>query len=165
MRESTWDWISSRCAGRGAGGCAGSGADCCAGSGAGCGEGLEVVRGVGTAVLREDDSLDLRDLRYFAYLIISSSDHSRHSSQRQSTSQSKPRHETQTVCRSADFLLILLGQDEHFRRPSTGASTDDSDDEGRTGGTGGINPESSNECSLITVKHIKKAMKEEDREP
>ena len=157
-------------AGRGAGGCAGSGAGCCAGSGAGCGggcgEGPEVVRGgVGRVVLREDDSLDLRDLRYFAYLIISSSDHPRHSSQRQSTSQSKPRQETQTVCRSADFLLILLGQDEHFRRPSTGASTDDSDDEGRTGGTGGINPGSSNEYSLITVKHIKKAMKEEDREP
>ena len=133
-------------AGRGAGGCAGSGAGCCAGSGAGCGEGPEVVRGgVGRAVLEEDDSRDLRDLRYFAYLRISSSDHSRHSSQRQSISQSKPRQETQTVCRSADFLLILLGQDEHFRRPSTGASTDDSDDEGRTGGTGGVNPGSSNE--------------------
>ena len=97
------------------------------------------------AALQEDESRDLRDLRYFAYLIISSSDHS--------TSQSNPRHETQTVCRSADFLLILLGQEEHFRRPSVRASTDE---EGRTGGTGGINPGSSNEYSLITVKHIKR---------
>ena len=119
-------------------------------SGAGCGEGPEAVRGgVGRVVLREDDSRDLRELRYFAYLRISSSDHSRHSSQRQSISQSKPRQETQIVCRSADFLLILLGQDEHFRRPSTGASDDE-------GGTGGVNPGSPNEYSLITVKHIKR---------
>ena len=122
----------------------------------GCEEGPEVVRGGAVAAaLREGESRDLRDLRYSAYLIISSSDHSRHTSQRQSTSQSNPRHETQTVCRSADFLPILLGQEEHNRRPSVGASTDDSDEEGRTGGTGGINPGSSKEYSLITVKHIK----------
>ena len=53
------------------------------------------------------------------------------------------------------LLLILLGQDEHLRRPSTGVSTDDSDDEGGTGGTWGANPGSSNEYSLITVKHKK----------
>ena len=41
----------------------------------------------------------------------------------------------------------------HLRRPSTGVSTEDSDDEGGTGGTGGANPGSSNEYSLITVKH------------
>ena len=43
----------------------------------------------------------------------------------------------------------------HLRRPSTGVSTEDSDDEGGTGGTGGANPGSSNEYSLITVKHKK----------
>ena len=47
------------------------------------------------------------------------------------------------------------GQDEHLRRLSTGDSTEDSDDEGGTGGTGGANPGSSNEYSLITVKHKK----------
>ena len=91
----------------------------------------------------EDDSLDFRDLRYFAYLITSSSDHSRHSSQRLLRSQSNPRQVIQRVCRSADFLLILLGQDIHLRRPSTGVSTEDSDDEGGTGGNGGANPGSS----------------------
>ena len=101
--------------------------------------------GGGRGVLREDDSRDFNDLRYFAYLEISSSDHSRHSSQRALTSQSKPRHCTQIVWRSADFLLILLGHDEHLRRPSDGVSTDDSDDEGGAGGTGGKNPGSSNE--------------------
>ena len=35
------------------------------------------------------------------------------------------------------------------RRPSTGVSTEDID-EGVTGGTGGVNPGSSNENSLIT---------------
>ena len=43
----------------------------------------------------------------------------------------------------------------HLRRPSTGESTKDSDDEGGTGGTGGTNPGSSNEYSLITVNHKK----------
>ena len=43
--------------------------------------------------------------------------------QRLFISQSKPRQVMHTVCRSADFLLILLGQEEHFRRPSTGVST------------------------------------------
>ena len=43
----------------------------------------------------------------------------------------------------------------HLRRPSTGVSTEDSDDEGGTGGTGGANPCSSNEYSLITVNHKK----------
>ena len=125
------------------------------GCGAGCGECPEGVRGgVDTEVFAlEDDSLDLRDLRYFAYLITSSSDYSRHSSQRLLRSQSNPRQAIQRVCRSADFLLILLGQDLHLRRPSTGVSTEDSDDEGGTGGTGGANPGSSNEYSLITVKH------------
>ena len=103
----------------------------------------------------EDDSLDFMDLRYFAYLITSSSDHSRHSSQRLLRSQSNPRQVIQRVLRSADFLLILLGQDIHLRQPSTGVSTEDSDDEGGTGGTGGANPGSSNEYSLITVKHKK----------
>ena len=65
-------------------------------------------------------------------------------------SQSKPLQAMQTVCRSADFLLILLGQEEHFRQPSTGVSTEESDDEGGTGGTGGVNLGSSNENSLIT---------------
>ena len=101
--------------------------------------------GGGRGVLREDDSRDFNDLRYFVYLEISSSDHSRHSSQRALISQSKPRHCTQIVWRSADFLLILLGHDEHLRRPSDGVSTDDSDDEGGAGGTGGKNPGSSNE--------------------
>ena len=41
----------------------------------------------------------------------------------------------------------------HLRRPSAGASTEDSEDDGGTGGTGGTNPGSSNEYSLITVKH------------
>ena len=85
----------------GAGGCAGSGAGCCAGNdagcGAGCGEGCEewpegVRGGGGREVLREDDSRDFKDLRYFAYLEISSSDQSRHSSQRELRSQSNPRH-------------------------------------------------------------------------
>ena len=87
----------------------------------------------------------LRICDIFAYLEISSSDHSRHSSQRALISQSKPRHCTQIVWRSADFLLILLGQDEHLRRPSDGVSTEDSDEEGGAGGTGGKNPGSSNE--------------------
>ena len=103
-------------------------------------------------------------MRYFAYATISSSDHSRHSSQRLLMSQSKPLQAMQTVCRSADFLLILLGQEEHFRRPSTGVSTEESDDEGGTGGTGGVNPGSSNENSLIT-ENTKKAMMRGNREP
>ena len=36
-----------------------------------------------------------------------------------------------------------------MRQPSTGVSIEDSD-EGGTGGTGGVNPGSSNEYSLIT---------------
>ena len=55
------------------------------------------------------------------------------------------------VWRSVDFLLILLGQEEHLRRPSVGALMDDSDEEGGAGGTGGKNHGSSNEYSLITV--------------
>ena len=51
-----------------------------------------------------------------------------------------------------------------MRRPSTGVSTEDSDDEGGTGGSGGVNPGSSNENSLIT-ENTKKAMMKEDREP
>ena len=50
-----------------------------------------------------------------------------------------------------------------MRRPSTGVSTEDID-EGVTGGTGGVNPGSSNEYSLIT-ENTKKAMMKEDREP
>ena len=50
-----------------------------------------------------------------------------------------------------------------MRRPSTGVSTEDID-EGVTGGTGGVNPGSSNEYSLIT-ENTKKAMMREDREP
>ena len=51
-----------------------------------------------------------------------------------------------------------------MRRPSTGISTEDSDYEGGTGGTGGVNPGSSNENSLIT-ENTKKAMMKENREP
>ena len=96
--------------------------------------------------------------------MISSSDHSRHSSQRLFKSQSNPRQEIHTVCRSADFLLILLGQEEHFRRQSTGVSAEESDDDGGTGGIGGVNPGSSKENSLIT-ENTKKAMMRENREP
>ena len=154
-RESNCDCKSSRWVGRGAG-WEGRGAGCCAGSGAGCGagcrEGLDGVRGVKGILdfLDEEDSRDFKDLRYFAYAIISSSDHSKHSSQRLFKSQSKPRQEIHTVCRSADFLLILLGQEEHFRRPSTGVSTEESDEIGGTGGIGGVNPGSSKLNSLIT---------------
>ena len=48
------------------------------------------------------------------------------------------------------------------RRPSTGVSTEDID-EGDTGGTGGVNPVSSNEKPLIT-ENTKKAMMKENRE-
>ena len=43
----------------------------------------------------------------------------------------------------------------HLRRPSDGASTEESEEEGGTGTgvTGGLNPGSSNEYSLINVKH------------
>ena len=59
----------------------------------GCEEWPEGVRGGGgREVLREDDSRDFKDLRYFAYLEISSSDQSRHSSQRELRSQSNPRN-------------------------------------------------------------------------
>ena len=74
-------------------------------------------------------------------------------------------YNSHNVWQSAVFLLILLGQATHLQQPSEGASTEESE-EGGTGvrAPGALNPGSSSENSLITVKH-RKAIKEENNEP
>ena len=138
LRESTWDCI-------------------CAITD-GCEEGTESAEGGGEAegLLRcFEEPFDFKDLRILAYKRISSSGHSMHSSQRDSTEQSKPLHTTQMVLRSAVFALILLGQATHLRRPSEGCSTEESDDGGAVGPARAVKPGSSKLISLITEKHKK----------
>ena len=99
----------------------------------GCEEGTESAVGGGEAegLLRcLEELFGFKDLRILAYKRSSSSGHSMHSLQRDSTEQSKPLQVTQMVWRSAVLALILLGQATHLRRPSEGGFTDESDDGG-----------------------------------
>ena len=100
LRESTWDCICAI-------------AD-------GCEEGTESAEGGGEAegLLRcFEEFFDFKDLRILAYKRISSSGHSMHSSQRDSTEQSKPLHSTQMVWRSAVFAAHPPGAGNAFAAP------------------------------------------------